>query len=204
MGTPTIFSACFFQAVNLRHSGFYNQQVSLSSCPLKEYISGTHSFKNMDPHDSPQRMILHLDMDSFYASIEVRYQPDLVGKPVVVGADPKQGKGRGVVSTCSYEARVFGIHSAMPVSQAFTLCPHAIFLPPDFAKYTRASAEVMKILGSYGYPLEQVSIDEAFLDVSPLGNYDEARSLAEVIRTTIQQRLGLSCSIGIAPSKLVA
>ena len=158
----------------------------------------------MVPHDSRQRMILHLDMDSFYASVEVRHQPDLAGKPVVVGADPKQGKGRGVVSTCSYEARAFGIRSAMPVSQAFVLCPHAIFLPPDFTRYTRASAEVMEILGSYGFPLEQVSIDEAFLDVSPLGNYDEARSLAGVIKTTIQQRLGLSCSIGISPSKLVA
>ena len=149
-------------------------------------------------------MILHLDMDSFYASVEVQHQHGLAGKPVVVGADPKQGKGRGVVSTCSYEARAFGIRSAMPVSQAFILCPHAIFLPPDFARYTRASAEVMEILGSYGYPLEQVSIDEAFLDVSPLGNYDEARSLAGAIKTTIHQQLGLSCSIGIAPSKLVA
>jgi len=149
-------------------------------------------------------MILHLDMDSFYASVEVQHQPGLAGKPLVIGADPKQGKGRGVVSTCSYEARSFGIRSAMPVSQAFLLCPHAIFLPPDFAKYSRASAEVMEILGSYGYPLEQVSIDEAFLDISSLGNYDVARTLADRIRETIQRQLGLTCSIGIAPSKLVA
>lgn|SRR5208337_1573010 len=158
----------------------------------------------MVPHDSRQRMILHLDMDSFYASVEVHHQPDLAGKPVVVGADPKQGKGRGVVSTCSYEARAFGIRSAMPVSQAFFLCPHAIFLPPDFSRYTKASAGVMEILGSYAYPLEQVSIDEAFLDISPLGNYDEARSLTGEIKTAIYRQLGLSCSIGIAPSKLVA
>jgi DNA polymerase IV (archaeal DinB-like DNA polymerase) len=158
----------------------------------------------MVPHDRRQRMILHLDMDSFYASVEVQHQPGLAGKPLVIGADPKQGKGRGVVSTCSYEARAFGIRSAMPVSQAFVLCPHAIFLPPDFARYTRASAVVMEILGSYGYPLEQVSIDEAFLDVSSLGSYDAACTLADRIRETIRRQLGLTCSIGIAPSKLVS
>jgi DNA polymerase IV (archaeal DinB-like DNA polymerase) len=149
-------------------------------------------------------MILHLDMDSFYASVEVQHQPDLAGKPVVIGADPKQGRGRGVVCTCSYEARAFGIRSAMPVSQAYVLCSHAIFLPPDFAKYSQASADVIECLGSYGYPLEQVSIDEAFLDISSLGSYDAARALAEEISATIYRRLGLSCSIGIAPSKLVA
>lgn len=149
-------------------------------------------------------MILHLDMDSFYASVEVRHQPDLAGKPVVIGADPKQGRGRGVVSTCSYEARAFGIHSAMPVSQAFVLCPHAIFLPPDFTKYSRASADVMDYLESYGYPLEQVSIDEAFLDVSSLGSYNAARILAGKIKASIHRQLGLTCSIGLAPSKLVA
>jgi DNA polymerase IV (archaeal DinB-like DNA polymerase) len=158
----------------------------------------------MVPHFPRQRMILHLDMDSFYASVEVQHQPGLAGKPVVIGADPKQGRGRGVVATCSYEARAFGVRSAMPVSHAFALCPHAVFLPPDFEKYTRASAGVMEILGSFGYPLEQVSIDEAFLDVSPLGNYDEARSLAGEIKTAVHRQLGLSCSIGIAPSKLVA
>jgi DNA polymerase IV (archaeal DinB-like DNA polymerase) len=158
----------------------------------------------MVPHNSRQRMILHVDMDSFYASVEVRHRPDLAGKPLVIGADPKQGTGRGVVSTCSYEARAFGIRSAMPVSQAYVLCPHAIFLPPDFSKYTWASAAVMECLGSYGFPLEQVSVDEAFLDISPLGSYDAARTLAGEIKATIQGQLGLSCSIGIASSKLVA
>jgi Nucleotidyltransferase/DNA polymerase involved in DNA repair len=79
-----------------------------------------------------QRIILHLDMDSFYASVEIQKRPGLRGKPVIIGADPKNGKGRGVVATCSYEARAFGIRSAMPISQAFILCPHAVFLPPDF------------------------------------------------------------------------
>ncbi|MDD1686658.1 DNA polymerase IV [Methanoregula sp.] len=151
-----------------------------------------------------RRIIIHLDMDSFYASVEVQRRPDLAGKPVVIGADPKQGKGRGVVSTCSYEARAFGIRSAMPISQAFVLCPHAIFLPPDFPAYTQASVAVMGILRSYGFLMEQVSIDEAFLDVSPVGNFPDAQARAEEIRAAIRNRLGLSCSIGIAPSMAVA
>ena len=151
-----------------------------------------------------QRIILHLDMDSFYASVEMRENSDLKGKPVVIGADPKNGTGRGVVSTCSYEARVFGIRSAMPISQAFVLCPHAVFLPPNFPRYAKASAEVMAILKSHDFPFQQVSIDEAFLDVSAVRNYSEATDLAERIRNDIRTHLGLTCSIGIAPTKIVA
>jgi DNA polymerase IV (archaeal DinB-like DNA polymerase) len=150
------------------------------------------------------RIILHLDMDSFYASVEMKEQPELRGKPVVIGADPKQGKGRGVVSTCSYEARAFGIRSAMPISQAFTLCPHAVFLTPDFPRYVKASAEVMGILKTLGFPFEQVSIDEAFLDVSRLATYPVATDIAVRIRNTIRTHTGLTCSIGLAPVKAVA
>jgi DNA polymerase IV (DinB-like DNA polymerase) len=150
------------------------------------------------------RIILHLDMDSFYASVEMQAHPELRNKPVVIGADPKQGRGRGVVSTCSYEARAFGIRSAMPVSQAFVLCPHAVYLPPDFALYSKISEEVMAILRSCGFRFQQVSIDEAFLDVSPLGSFHEAAGLAEQVQATIMTKLGLSCSIGIGQSKLVA
>jgi DNA polymerase IV (DinB-like DNA polymerase) len=151
-----------------------------------------------------QRIILHLDMDSFYASVEMRDNPELKGKPVVIGADPKNGTGRGVVSTCSYEARAFGIRSAMPISQAFVLCPHAVYLPPRFPRYAKASAEVMAILKSYELPFQQVSIDEAFLDVSALGDYPTATDLAARIRNVIRTHLGLTCSIGIAPTKMVA
>jgi DNA polymerase IV (archaeal DinB-like DNA polymerase) len=151
-----------------------------------------------------QRIILHLDMDSFYASVETNRRPELRGKPVVVGADPRQGKGRGVVSTCSYEARRFGIRSAMPVSQAFVLCPHAVFIPPDITLYSEVSANLMAILRSYGFPFQQVSIDEAFLDVSPLGNFTAVKVFAEQVQTTIRSRLGLTCSIGAAQCKLVA
>lgn len=150
------------------------------------------------------RIILHLDMDSFYASVEMQAHPELRQKPVVIGADPKQGRGRGVVSTCSYEARAFGIRSAMPVSQAFVLCPHAVFLPPDFRLYSRISAEVMAVIRSSGFRFQQVSIDEAYLDVSPLGSYPDAAAFAGKVMDTIAGKLGLTCSVGIGQSKLVA
>jgi DNA polymerase IV (archaeal DinB-like DNA polymerase) len=150
------------------------------------------------------RIIMHIDMDSFYASVEMHERPELKGKPVVIGADPKNGKGRGVVATCSYEARKYGIRSAMPISQAFVLCPQAIFLPPDFPVYTRISSEIMTILRSFCYRFEQVSIDEAFLDLSPVGSFSAAELLAGEIKTMIRTTLGLSCSAGVAPSKLVA
>jgi DNA polymerase IV (DinB-like DNA polymerase) len=150
------------------------------------------------------RIILHLDMDSFYASVEMQAHPELRYKPVVIGADPKQGRGRGVVSTCSYEARAFGIRSAMPVSQAFALCPHAVYLPPAITLYAKVSADVMAIIRASGFRFQQVSIDEAFLDLSPLGSYHDATLLAEQIRETIRTRMGLTCSVGIGQSKLVA
>ena len=151
-----------------------------------------------------ERIILHQDMDSFYASVEVREHPDLGGKPVVIGADPRNGKGRGVVVSCSYEARAFGIRSAMPISQAFFLCPHAAFLPPDFSRYVQVSEDIMTVLRSYGFRFQQVSIDEAFIDVSPLGNFPAARRLSVEIRRFILSKLGLTCSIGVGPGKVVA
>jgi DNA polymerase IV (DinB-like DNA polymerase) len=156
------------------------------------------------PQGTSSRIILHIDMDSFYASVEMHERPELRGKPVVIGADPKQGKGRGVVSTCSYEARAFGIRSAMPISQAFVLCPHAVFLSPDFPLYARISSDIMTILRSYGLRFEQVSIDEAFLDLSPFGSFAAAHALAGQIKTVIRTNLGLSCSVGVAPAKIVA
>ncbi len=174
----------------------------MTSSSVKECRCGT--FARGKKSTDHQRIILHLDMDSFYASVEMRENPDLKGKPVVIGADPKNGTGRGVVSTCSYEARAFGIRSAMPISQAFVLCPHAVFLPPHFPRYAKASAEVMAILKSHEFLFQQVSIDEAFLDVSALQNYSEATALAERIRNDIRTQLDLTCSIGIAPTKVVA
>ncbi len=153
---------------------------------------------------SGERIILHVDMDSFYASIEMRENPALIGKSVVVGADPMGGKGRGVVSTCSYEARAYGIHSGMPISQAFHLCPHAVFIRPHMALYAHVSSSIMQILRRMGGAIEQVSIDEAYLDLSSLHVYDQAVEHALKIKEVIRQREGLTCSIGIAPSRIYA
>src|SRR5512135_2299920 len=109
----------------------------------------------------PEKVILHVDLDAFFASVEQRDNPALRGKPVVVGADPKGGKGRGVVSTCSYEARRFGIRSAMPISHAYQRCPGAIFLPVDMEKYQDVSSQIYEILYSFTPDVEPAGIDEA-------------------------------------------
>lgn len=153
-------------------------------------------------HD--HRIILHVDMDSFYASVEMRENPDLAGKPVIIGANPREGSGRGVVCTCSYEARKYGVRSAMPISHAYQLCPHGIFLPPRFPVYTRASERVMAILRGYAERFEQVSIDEAYLDLSCLGDFLHAEGVAREIKKKILSSEQLSCSIGIGPGKVVA
>ena len=103
------------------------------------------------------RIILHVDMDSFFASIEVRRNPSLAGRPVIVGADPKGGAGRGVVSTCSYEARRYGVHSGMPISRAYDLCPHGVYLPVDRPLYSRVSGGIMALLSRHAGRIEQVS-----------------------------------------------
>ena len=152
-----------------------------------------------------ERYIVHIDMDAFFAAIEQRDNPSYKGKPVVVGADPKGGKGRGVVSTSSYEARKYGIHSAMPISTAFRKCPHAVFLPVDMEKYGRESAKIMRVLDEFSPALEQVSIDEAFLDVS--GTYrlfGTARELCITMKKRILEETGLKASVGLAPTKMAA
>ncbi|MBF0484278.1 MAG: DNA polymerase IV [Candidatus Omnitrophica bacterium] len=149
--------------------------------------------------------ILHIDMDAFFAAVEQRDDPRLLGKPVIIGADPQGGKGRGVVSTCSYEARKFGVHSAMPISQAFKKCPKGFFLQPDMDKYSRVSAEIMKILYDFTPEIEQVSVDEAFLDIT--GSYHLWKTplaVGQSIKARIKKDLDLNCSIGIASNKMIA
>lgn len=150
------------------------------------------------------RIIMHLDMDYFFAAVEERRRPELKGRPVVVGADPKEGKGRGVVSTCNYEARKFGIRSGMPISRAWQLCPQAAYLPVDFTMYRDASEEIMNTARKHARKVEQVSIDEAYMDATDVGSYDKALRLAERIRQEIRDSQNLTCSIGIGPNKLVA
>ena len=144
-------------------------------------------------------------MDAFFSSIEERDQPSLRGKPVVVGADPRAGRGRGVVSTCSYEARKYGIHSAMPISVAYRKCPEAVFLPVDMDKYAQVSAQIYKILYSFSPDVEPVSIDEAFLDIT--GSYHLFGSPIETCRTIkvkIRRLTELTASVGLAPTKMAA
>ncbi|MCK9230187.1 MAG: DNA polymerase IV [Syntrophales bacterium] len=147
------------------------------------------------------RRILHIDMDAFFAAVEEKRNPALKGKPVVIGGrgDPTR---RGVVSTADYEARKYGIHSGMPLRTAFKLCPSAIFLPVDCEAYAAVSRRFKKVLVGVTPIMEDVGIDEAFLDISALPDSNEA--IAAAIKAGIYDATGLTCSIGIAPNKLLA
>ena len=148
------------------------------------------------------RTIVHVDMDAFYASVEQRDRPELHGLPVIVGADPR---GRGVVSAASYEARRFGVHSAMPISRAFRLCPEGVFLPVDMDKYARVSVEVMAILAEFTPLVEPLSIDEAFLDVTASGAlWGDGAAIGRQIKSKIRSRVSLTASVGVAANKFVA
>lgn len=151
------------------------------------------------------RTILHVDMDAFFAAVEQRDHPEYAGKPVIVGSDPKEGKGRGIVSTCSYEARKYGVHSAQPISRAWKLCPHGIYVLPDMEKYARVSDQMMGIFSEFTDLIEQVSIDEAFLDVTGSEQlYGSGTEIALRIKDRIRRELKLTASVGVAGNKFVA
>jgi len=148
-----------------------------------------------------RRAIAHIDMDAFYASVEVLDNPALRGKPVIVGGDMK----RGVVSAASYEARAFGIHSALPLFQARRLCPNGIFLPVRMERYVDVSRTVMKCLGEFSPLVEQVSIDEAFVDLTGTEHlFGGPERAAQGIKARIKERTALTCSVGVSISKLIA
>lgn len=151
------------------------------------------------------RIILHCDLDCFFAAVEIRDNPKLRGKSVIIGADPKGGKGRGVISTCSYEARRFGLHSGMPISQAYQRCPHGIYLRPNFERYSSASKKVMQIISKYSENFQQVGSDEAYLDLTEIcSDFNEVKQIAEQIQKEISEKVGITISIGCAPTKSLA
>ncbi|MFC1467754.1 DNA polymerase IV [Verrucomicrobiota bacterium] len=148
------------------------------------------------------KLILHVDMDAFFAAVEQHDNPELRGRPVVVGSPPDK---RGVVSTCSYEARKFGIHSAMPSRTAYQRCKHAVFVPVRMARYQEVSAQIMQVFESFTPLVEPLSIDEAFLDVTGaqrmMGTGEE---IAQKLKDKVLQETGLTCSVGVAPNKFLA
>ncbi|ACB85896.1 DNA polymerase IV [Natranaerobius thermophilus] len=153
-----------------------------------------------DRNKNNYRQILHIDMDAFYASVEKRDNPELEDKPVIIG-----GSRRGVVSTCCYKARKYGLHSAMPMYRAQRLCPHGVYLRPDMDKYRRVSQEIKKIFLEFTPLVEPLSLDEAFLDVTgSLNLFGDAVNIAEKIQTQISDQLQLTCSIGVATNKFIA
>lgn len=149
-----------------------------------------------------ERHILHIDMDAFYASVEVRDNPALLGKPVLVGGTVKE---RGVVAACSYESRKFGIHSAMPMSQAIRLCPQAIVLPVRMSRYAEVSRQIRHIFHQYTPDVEPLSLDEAFLDVTGcIVLFGSAEIIGKRIKGDIKEQTGLTASVGVASNKFLA
>lgn len=154
---------------------------------------------------SKERYVVHVDMDAFFAAIEQRDNPAYRSRPVVVGADPKGGRGRGVVSTCSYEARRFGIRSAMPISEAYRRCPGAVFLPVDMDRYHDVSSEIYAVLQSFTPDIEPVGIDEAFLDITGSHHlFGSPIDTCKLIKSAILSATGLTASIGLAPTMMAA
>jgi DNA polymerase IV (archaeal DinB-like DNA polymerase) len=160
------------------------------------------------------RIIFHVDMDSFYASCELSRRPEMKTEPFVVGADPREGKGRGVVLACNYIAKRQGLKSGMPISRAWELSPSAHYVRPDFEFYGEVSGKVMQLVRNFADHTEQVSIDEAYLDVTErlkqitedfgLTQEDSIRKLASEIKKAVQENHGITCSVGVANSKIVA
>ena len=149
-----------------------------------------------------EQIIIHVDMDAFYASVEMRDDPSLRGKPLIIGSLPNE---RGVVATCSYEARPYGVHSGMNIKDAYRLCPNGIYRHPDFDKYKTVSAQLHAIWDGYASAVEGIALDEAYLDVTEqAGSWDGARLIARTIKQRARDELDLSCSVGLAYSKTAA
>ena len=146
------------------------------------------------------QIIAHVDMDAFYASVEIRDNPSYRGKPLIIGSLPSE---RGVVATASYEARKYGVHSAMNIKEAYRLCPNGIYLHPNFEKYHAVSDQLHEIWNTYATAAETIALDEAYLEVKA-DNWSEAQKIAHTIKERTQTELGLTCSVGLAYSKTAA
>ena len=156
-------------------------------------------------HATRERTILHVDMDAFYAAVEIREDPSLAGRPVVIVSDPRAGRGRGVVSTANYEARRYGIHSAMPISRAWRLCPRAAYVRPRISLYARVSLQIFEIFRGFTDQVEPLSLDEAFLDVTASRElFGDGPVIAKAIKAQISRDESLTASVGVATSKYVA
>ena len=168
----------------------------MSRCPGRRLMSS----KAMS--STPNDIILHVDMDAFFAAVEQRDRPELQGQPVIVGSPPDQ---RGVVSTCSYEARRFGVHSAMPSRTAYQKCPEAVFLPVRMERYQAVSRQIMQIFESFSPLVEPLSIDEAFIDVTgAVRLFGDGPAIARQLKARVRTLTGLTCSVGVAPNKFLA
>jgi DNA polymerase IV (DinB-like DNA polymerase) len=150
------------------------------------------------------RIVFHVDMDAFYVSCERRRDPALAGRPVVVGADPKEGRGRGVVMAASYEARALGVRSGTPISQAWRAAPEAVYLVPDFDLYGDVSESVIAVLRNFADVVEQASIDEAFLDATRRTTWEGVPAHAMAVKAAVLEREGITCTVGAAPNKSCA
>lgn len=151
---------------------------------------------------SEGQIIIHVDMDAFYASVEMRDDKTLIGKPLIIGSMPNE---RGVVSTCNYEARKYGIRSGMNIKEAFNRCPKGVFMHPNFDKYIKVSNQLHEILESYTDRAEYIALDEGYLDITgKVNSWEEARNIGHEIKKRVREELSLTCSVGLAYSKTAA
>ena len=152
-----------------------------------------------------KQVTMHFDMDAFYAAVEVRDNSSLQGKPVIIGPNPNAGELRGVVSTCSYEARAFGVHSAMPISKAYKLCPEGIYLHGNMKKYKAVSDEIFQIIKEFSPIIEPLSLDEAFVDITEsILLFESKEAIGKSVKQKIVSEIGLTCSVGIASLKYLS
>ena len=152
-------------------------------------------------HKSPLSYIIHIDMDAFYASVEMRDDPALRGKPLIIGSLPTE---RGVVATCSYEARAYGVRSAMNIKEAYNRCPHGVYMHPNMDKYTHASRQFHAIWADYSPLIESISLDEGFLDMSHVDKLEHICQIAHTIKQRTLSEVGLTCSVGVGYCMMAA